>query len=102
MPVKKACGKKKPEIQKVAGDPLSTHFDRKVILSFKSLIQLARGFSERKPTVGYQAMGTMLSKRELAAESSSSDMTTSPTSAFYNSMSISAIMMRSLLYLTIS
>ena len=47
--VRKACGKKKPEIQKTMGVPLSNQFWRKEMRSIKSSIQLASGFMERMP-----------------------------------------------------
>jgi hypothetical protein len=47
--VKKACGKKKPEIQNAGGDPLLIHLVRNEIRSKSSLIHEAKGFKERKP-----------------------------------------------------
>jgi len=47
--VKKACGKKKPEIQNTIGVPFSYQFTKKLIRSFKSSIQEASGFIDKKP-----------------------------------------------------
>jgi len=55
--VKKACGKKNPETQKVAGVPPSIHFFKKSTLSSRSLFHDANGLRERKPTFA-QATGT--------------------------------------------
>lgn len=55
--VKKACGKKKPEIQKTIGVPLSYQFYKKPIRSFMSSIQEASGFIDKKP-IAAQYLGT--------------------------------------------
>jgi hypothetical protein len=74
--VKKAYGKKNPEIQYTIGVPLSYQLFRKSVRSLRSSIQEARGFIERKP-IAAQYLGTTLSKMEGAIDSSCSDMTTS-------------------------
>ena len=48
VPVIKANGKEKPDIQKLLGAPLSIQFCKKDILSFKSTIHVAKGFNELK------------------------------------------------------
>jgi hypothetical protein len=55
--VKKAYGKKNPEIQNAGGDPLLIHLVRKEIRSKSSLIHEANGFNERKP-LSAQIAGT--------------------------------------------
>lgn len=59
--VKKACGKKKPEIQKQTGEPFSTQEAKNSILSSKSCYQEANGFKERKPFGAPHSIGTWLS-----------------------------------------
>lgn len=56
--VKKACGKKKPEIQKATGEPFSTQLAKNSILSNKSCCQEASGFRERKPFGAPHSSGT--------------------------------------------
>jgi hypothetical protein len=53
--VKKAWGKKNPEIQKAGGEPFSIHFVRKSILSSRSSCQEARGFRDRNPLVAHES-----------------------------------------------
>lgn len=87
-----------PEIQKHFGVPSSIHFWRKLILLFKSSVQEAKGFIERKP-FSSQSFGTWLSKRELAISSNSSLMTIWPLRAFFTLTRFYFITSRSLLYL---
>lgn len=56
--VKKAYGKKNPEIQKETGLPFSTQLLKKSVLSVRSCCHEARGLSERKPFGAPQSVGT--------------------------------------------
>ncbi len=58
VPVRKAWGKKNPEIQNTAGVPLSIHDYKNNILSLRSSIQEANGFKDKCPIGGVHFTGT--------------------------------------------
>lgn len=106
-----------PEIQKTLGVPPCTHLFKNSILSLRSMIQEANGFSDRNP-FSAQSFGTYikikfqrdksieiftwLSCKLFARNSSSSDITTSPFKAFFTSTSVCFITDSRLLYFMIS
>lgn len=73
--------KKKPEIQKLGGDPLLIHLFISFNLSQKSIIQDPRGFKEGYETLCHIS-GTLLSNTQLKTISKSEDMTSNPSIAF--------------------
>mmetsp|Transcript_2819 Transcript_2819/g.6861 ORF Transcript_2819/g.6861 Transcript_2819/m.6861 type:complete len:213 (-) Transcript_2819:7701-8339(-) len=78
--VKKACGKKRPDTQKLMGWPLSYQVLKKSTRRLRSLYQEVSGFNDKKPTPA-QPSGTMFMNRPLPTFSRSSVMTTKPFTA---------------------
>jgi len=100
-PVKNACGKKKPLIQKHFGVPLVSHSFKNLILSPRSLSQLVSGLIERNPHPfsSVHDEGTSFLSIHIPKSSSTWFMTMRPRFAFIYCLISTSIVFINALYL---